>query len=151
MKTCPRAIEDQGTNAISFEFLNKPDDGTCDYCGSLFGDEFMKRLEAGDVELGPTDKSYKVYVHNIGGKPFLQSHRIDEPSKPGEIMKDPMDQSHWTWTTREMQQCKFYFQHLSVDQQRRFIELLNAKKLKIGMPGHFYVRPFFCIPQDTAK
>ena len=38
---------------------------------------------------------------------------------------------------------KFYFQHLSEDKQKHFIELLNLGKIKIGYPGHFYVKPFF--------
>lgn len=38
---------------------------------------------------------------------------------------------------------KFYFQHLSPDQGQRFVDLLNAGKLNIGPPGHFYVMPFF--------
>lgn len=127
----------------SFTYLNKPDDGTCDYCGSLMPDAFMERLEAGTIKLGPTDKNYKVYVDNVGGKPFLRTHRIDQPSKPGEIMKDPRDQAHWVWITDENNHCKFYFQHLNEVQQKRFVQLLNEKKIMIGVPGHFYVRPFF--------
>lgn len=38
----------------------------CSYCGSMNPDEFMARLERGDVTLDPTDKSYKVYVHGAG-------------------------------------------------------------------------------------
>jgi hypothetical protein len=38
------------------------DDDTCCYCGSMNPETFMQRLESGDVELGPTDKNYKVYV-----------------------------------------------------------------------------------------
>lgn len=38
---------------------------------------------------------------------------------------------------------KFYFQHLSVDQRKRFVELVNEKKIKLSYPGHFYVPPFF--------
>lgn len=38
---------------------------------------------------------------------------------------------------------KFYFQHLDEAGKRHFVELLNAKKLNIGSPGHFYVLPFF--------
>lgn len=139
-----------------FVFQNMPDDGTCTQCGSLLPDEFMRRLEAGDVALDPTDKSYKVYVINVGGAKFRQSHRTDKPSQPGEIMKDPRDQSHWTWETNESDQCKFYFDHLSEDQKKRFVELYNDKKLKIrrynrdaeggfSFDGHFYVRPFFCV------
>ena len=39
---------------------------------------------------------------------------------------------------------KFYFQHLSDEQRTRFIELINARTLKIGYPGYFYVLPYFC-------
>lgn len=38
---------------------------------------------------------------------------------------------------------KFYFQHLDEVQKNEFIALLNAKAVKIGYPGHFYVAPFF--------
>jgi len=37
------------------------EDGTCSYCGSMNPTEFMKQTTEG-IELGPTDKSYKVYV-----------------------------------------------------------------------------------------
>lgn len=140
---CPRAAGLPDGPLKAFKFLNKPDDGTCDFCGSLQPDIFMARLEAGDVELVPTDKSYKVYVRNIGGQPFAQAFRTDEPSKPGEILKDPHDQSHWTWETRELSQAKFYFEHLSEAQMRRFVDLLNQKRLRIGYPGHFYRLPYF--------
>ena len=39
---------------------------------------------------------------------------------------------------------KFYFQHLSPDEQQRFIDLVNAKAITMGFPGHFYVLPYFC-------
>ena len=38
---------------------------------------------------------------------------------------------------------KFYFQHLSDDEKKEFISLLNGGKIKFGYPGHFYVMPFF--------
>ena len=38
----------------------------CSYCGSVHPDEFMAAVEAGEVELTPTDKSYKVYI--TGGR-----------------------------------------------------------------------------------
>lgn len=40
---------------------------------------------------------------------------------------------------------KFYFQHLSPEGRKTFIELFNAGLMKVGMPGHFYVLPFFCV------
>ena len=129
-KTCPRQ-----TGPRVFEYVNRPDDGTCDYCGSLSGDDFMARLEAGDVVLVPTDKNYKVYVRNQGGAAFKQTYRTD----PG----GTLDQTKWVWTTREVEEAKFYFQHLSPAQQERFVELLNAKKIALDFPHHFYRAPFF--------
>lgn len=119
------------------------DDGTCSYCGSLNPDTLMERLEAGDIEVGPTDKSYKIYVRNNGGQPFKQTYREGcDMGKPGSSCTGPDDCAHWT--TREVEQTKFYFQHLSKEQMVRFVELLNEKKMKVGYPGHFYVTPYFC-------
>lgn len=39
---------------------------------------------------------------------------------------------------------KFYFQHLSHDEQDRFIDLYNARSVKMAYPGYFYVLPYFC-------
>lgn len=38
---------------------------------------------------------------------------------------------------------KFYFQHLSDEGKTKFIDLYNAKKINLGVPGYFYVLPFF--------
>jgi hypothetical protein len=144
---CPR----RPSGAETFRYENKPDDGTCDYCGSLDQDTFMARVEAGDVILCPTDKNYKVYVRNKGGAPFKQSYRTDKPAGVGEVVKDPMDQSHWTWTTREATEAKFYFYHLSDAQRKRFVELLNDKKLNLDYPGYFYQLPYFVVMEPKAK
>ena len=84
---------------------------TCSYCGSLNADEFMERVEAGTIKVGPTDKNYKVYVENLGGEPLSA--------------------------------IKFYFQHLSVEQKKRFVDLYNEQRVILGDPGVFYVNPFF--------
>lgn len=144
---CPRKAEIGASMMPDFEFENKPDDGTCDFCGSLLPDIFMQRIENGDVTLDPTDKDYKVYVHNNGGEAFLQASRTDKPSQIGEILKDPNDQSLWTWQVKEQSQTKFYFQHLSEDQKKQFVELMNEKKIKLNEPGHFYRMPFFMTDQ----
>lgn len=136
-------------------------DDTCTFCGSLNPETFMKRLEAGDIEVGPTDKNYKVYVRNAGGEGFKQTFRdcyekdeqgqmvfVISPQGNREAKKKsppctgPDDCQHWV--TRDTSQTKFYFYHLSDEQQARFVELLNAKKMKIGYPGHFYRLPYFC-------
>lgn len=98
----------------------------------------MARIRAGDVELTPTDKNYKVYVNNKGGVQFRQTYR----NCSGKDCKEGPDAcTHWV--TREMSGTKFYFQHLSAQQQIEFVDLLNAKKLILGYPERFYVLPFF--------
>lgn len=39
--------------------------------------------------------------------------------------------------------AKFYFQHFSMEQRQRFVELLNEKKINFAAPGYFYVKPYF--------
>lgn len=119
-------------------------DDTCSWCGSLNPDILMARLEAADIEIGPTDKSYKIYVRNVGGAMFKQTYR-DCYARAGTSKPEctgPDDCAHWV--TRDTDQTKFYFQHLSPEQQTRFIEFYNSKQMKLGYPGNFYVRPFFC-------
>lgn len=114
-------------------------DDTCSYCGSLNPDTLMARVEAGDVQLVPTDKSYKVYVRNNGGEGFQQTYRnCPQDAK----CKGPNECTHWV--TRNIDETKFYFQHLSEDQRKRFVDLLNDSKLHLAAPGYFYVMPFFC-------
>lgn len=137
---CPRRVG----SGLDSPVFNLPaldhwrDDGTCSFCGSLNPDVFMARVEAGDVQLEPTDKSYKVYVQNSGGEAFKRSYR-DCPK--GATCTGPKDCTHWV--TREQPSSKFYFQHLSTAQRHRFVELMNAQRLKLAFPGHFYVLPFF--------
>lgn len=46
---------------------------------------------------------------------------------------------------------KFYFMHLSEDEMKRFVELVNDKKMKIGIPGHFYVMPYFVTKRTVER
>ena len=88
----------------------------CSYCGSMHPEDFLQAIETG-WEVGPTDKNYKVYVTEKVG--------------PG------------TFSKQSGRHHKFYFQHLDQAQQARFVELFNAKKMRIGCPGHFYAPPYF--------
>jgi hypothetical protein len=185
---CPRC---KGLPDYGIDYSKWTKDDTCHGCGSLWGDLFMERLEAGTVELEPTDKNYKVYVRNSGGVAFRMSHRIDSLDgrrlsaaanakrlrcdhnfngtlggscnkcgfRASDVLTDddredaeryeagePLDPMHnWVFVTKDQNHTKFYFQHLSAEQMKRFVELLNEKKLKIGLPGHFYSRPFFIV------
>ena len=98
-------------------------DGRCTYCGSVSQAAFLKFVEEGG-ELGPTDKSYKVYLH-------------DTKDADGHVVRAPG--------------IKFYFQHLDDQGKHAFIALYNAKKMNIGNPGHFYTRPYFCVPAEETK
>lgn len=113
-------------------------DRSCSYCGSMHPDDFMARLEAGDVEITPTDKNYKAYLVNKGGEDFKQTYR-DCPKDAK--CTGPDDCTHYV--TREIDQHKFYFQHLSEDQMRRMVDLVNEKKLHFQYPGYFYRMPYF--------
>lgn len=131
----------------------------CSYCGSLSPDELFAAIEAG-CELGPTDKSYKVYVDLPEPNPDQMRVVSAATSKPdhgnwvqaSEENRAVIEASGWTYREGEWIQfgakgptinAKFYFQHLSEDECMRFVDLFNAKKIKIGSPGHFYVFPFF--------
>lgn len=118
----------------------RAEDASCSYCGSFHPDKLIERLEAGTVELGATDKNYKVYLHNAGGEPFKQHYR-DCYSQGAKDCKGPAECTHWV--TRDTSSSKFYFQHFSSDQMRRFIELMNAGKLKMHGGYGFYRLPFF--------
>jgi len=135
--TCPRRLNEFGPWEHVEGLDGYGQDDACTFCGSLNPETLMKRIEAGDVELGPTDKNYKLYVINSGGAAFAQSYRTDD-DRTG-------DRSKWIWATREMSQVKFYFQHFDEDQKKRFVDLLSEKKLRIQHPGHFYRLPFFCV------
>lgn len=127
---CPRRIEVGADFAAQYPRHDKWRKGrggarTCSWCGSLHPDYVMESMRFGS-ELGPTDKSYKVYLPD----------------------------------------GKFYFQHLSEDQRREFVELYNERprrqyddrggfevvadgtsQVAVGFPGYFYVLPFFMGPR----
>ncbi len=135
-------------------------DGTCTYCGSLSQDLFFEAIEAG-CELGPTDKDYKVYVRRpdpAAGSPRVVGSANFRPDwgdgwtlvteeNRASFPSGGLSPRVGAWVqvapTPDTKQDKFYFQHLDDDGRTRFVELLNARVLNIGVPGHFYVMPFF--------
>lgn len=176
--TCPRRMEGFGPQAREEQYDGIRPDGTCSYCGSMDPDEFMRVLEDGTAELGPTDKSYKVYVDvpsPDAGKPSVRSTAwmgVDggPPSGDGWIeatseniakvkaegvlfvtdVKPEKGRYFRVGTEGPKAHKKFYWQHLSQAQMERFVVLYNEKKLHIGYPHHFYTRPYFCVPVQQA-
>jgi len=128
----------------------------CSYCGSLSPEKLFELIELG-CEIGPTDKSYKIYVYGIpnpiagqevykGGESGPAFGRNGEPSKP-DLSEQEIANGRYDRITvgpaPATTDSKFYFQHFSEADITRFIDLYNNKKIKMGAPGHFYVTPFF--------
>lgn len=134
-------------------------DHTCSYCGSLSPEALFEAIDKG-YELGPTDKSYKLYVELPHPQAGQEWPLMTCSNKPG----DPPTGDQWIPVTDEMRkqyfidedthwvgmykidatdQAKFYFQHFNDEHKDKFIALYNEKKLKIGYPNYFYVMPFF--------
>lgn len=125
----------------------------CSYCGSMHPEDFLQAVRDGK-EVGPTDKSYKAYLH----EPLTEKQK--EATRLRAIAN---------WVERGMTEAeaaalveedlhygsgadlgKFYYQHLSPEQQGEFVRLYNTKAMKVGYPGYFYVWPFFCTPTKGA-
>lgn len=143
-------------------------DDTCSYCGSLSPDRFMREVEAGTCRLGTTDKNYKVYVYLAEDQPdklrCIGSSNAKE--QPGPDWKRPRDltslelqaeylsarDNDWVLIKPRgpVRHAKFYFQHLSLEQQKRFIELMNAKTLNFSGGYGFYRLPFFAARKSAA-
>jgi hypothetical protein len=148
-QTCPRRVTGFGPWARD-EGLDEWDNRTqlgggikalhCSFCGSLHPDTFMELLEQG-AELGPTDKSYKAYIRRVDSEEPCdwcegtgeQTNQVDG--------KCPMCRG--TKVRAAGPETKFYYPHLSIEQQDRFIELHNSGRLRIGYPGRLYRVPFF--------
>lgn len=74
------------------------------------------------------------FCGSLTGDAFMERVRAGETVSPTDKnFKAYLDQP---W-------AKFYFQHLTVEQQREFIDLINARRVVIGYPGRFDVLPFF--------
>ena len=138
MQPCPRKAEATLSSQINHESHWRDLDGSCSYCGSISPDQFFAAIEAG-AELGPTDKNYKVYVYLKVGD--IDRFAQDLSTARGAYLQELAKKVQ---SLRKMRpHPKFYFQHLSEQEQDRFVQLLNEKKLKIGFPGHFYRLPYF--------
>ncbi len=66
----------------------------------------------------------------------------------GTILLGATDKNYKVYVTNDggdsLATVKFYFPHLSEEQKKRFVELMNEKKLKFEGGIGFYVLPFFC-------
>lgn len=135
---------------------------SCSFCGSLHPDQFMELVREGWI-VGPTDKSYKAYLDRpaTDEEKAAQKERwfastigqalkraAEAEGKTPEQVSEGLDQAYRSenpTADSAGQVAKFYYQHLSAEQQAEFIALYNERRMKIGYPGHLYVLPFFTV------
>lgn len=135
---------------------------SCSFCGSLHPDRFMELLEQGWV-VGPTDKNYKAYLSEPVSEAAIAERKkawLEDPkgiartirsawAADGKSEEETDQKIAKLWREQEMllmsggQEAKFYYQHLTPEQGRRFVDLYNNGTMRIGYPGNFYVMPFF--------
>jgi hypothetical protein len=84
MDSCPRRLNEFGPWDHT-EGQDVPIRDRCPFCGSLTGDAFMVRVRAGE-RLGPTDKSYKVYLDDA--KFYFQHLSEDQRREFFELYRD---------------------------------------------------------------
>lgn len=164
MLPCPRRAEHMGymSKGAVDEWRDRSGYPVCSWCGSLHPDALFKAIEDG-CECGPTDKNYKLYVHlpnpNVGKIEICGSDSgpaFDAQGKPtrddltAEERVDGRYRRDISAHAPPTLQMKFYFQHLSDDERKKFVELLNAKKVKLGYPGRFYAMPYFMSVQIAS-
>lgn len=134
---------------------------SCTYCGSLHPDDFMDVVRTGSGKIGPTDKNYKVYV-TIPTLLYTPTSTFTNHDGKKVVQKLPKTPAT----------LKFYFQHLSEDDRREFVDEYNRRpvtnelpdgtveevgdstmngKMKIGYPGYLYVKPFFIVRTGTSR
>lgn len=175
-QTCPRRMREYGpweradsldSWTTSHGVVGQDQVGlSCSFCGSLNPDRFMELVREGWI-VGPADKSYKAYLDrpatddekrakkerwlasDIGQA--LKRAAEAEDKTPDQVTEE-LDQAYRTANSMADsagQTAKFYYQHLSAEQQTEFITLYNERRMVVGYPGRLYVLPFFAEPSSA--
>lgn len=61
----------------------------------------------------------------------------------------PTDKSYKAYIGTDS--AKFYFQHLTREDQQLFIDHINSGRMQLDAPGYFYIRPFFIAPPPRMR
>ncbi len=176
-QTCPRRLSDFGpweraegldTWTTGHGLVGQDNVGpSCSFCGSLHPDRFMELIRDGWV-VGPTDKNYKAYLASpltdeekaAKRDRWMASDAVarairelgERDGKTPEQVQADLD-AEWERQApgrlHGSQSAKFYYQHLSDDQQTEFVDLVNSGAMNIGYPGYLYVLPFFAKPRGV--
>ena len=162
---CPRRAEGPSFTKGPDEWRVRDGHRHCSYCGSLHPEELFAAIEVG-ATVTPTDKSYKIYVDVPDARAGelkvtgMRNHApaegetgwelVTEENLPDLLADGWSERNLGSWMMKtprgETIHDKFYFQHLSDEERTRFIDLVNAKTMKLAHPGYFYVLPFFAKP-----
>lgn len=179
--TCPRRIADgMHTADIPFKMAGPGQDSWttraglvgqptgCSYCGSLPGDQFMDAVRAGR-EIGPTDKSYKLYLKvphpapgslrlvssgtgPASGRPWSDLTRAEKDLIKSEHSLFPKNRKEGFYTFAtwgELTEAKFYTHHLTEEQGWEFYRLWKQQRIAWGYPGHAYTRLYLPGPSQA--
>lgn len=178
--TCPRrrengmdvenALRGSGPNLDTYEpkhgLVGQPTG--CSYCGSMDPEDFMNAVRTG-AEIGPTDKSYKLYVKGLptdpdelwcagkashpqpGYRPYSELTKAEKAAVRKDWVYDVEEGYYGLFHMKDSVEGKFYTQHLSEEQGWEFDRLWKEHKIVWGMPGAPYVPLFIPGPSTTAK
>lgn len=118
-------------------------DGGAPFKQSFRTDSVEKRAKKAAEFLGRVRPEYRanVIADQVRAGDLSLDDAADIDAYAAGDKLDPM--RNWKFETQEQSQTKFYFEHLSEPQMKRFIELLNEKRIKLNYPGYFYRKPFF--------
>ncbi len=157
---CPRRVEGVGSlEPGDLDTWNRrhgrKGPRSCSFCGSLHPEDFLEAVRNQTATVEPTDKSYKAYVTI---PTVLYQPQIGK-SLPGGGFKMKK------FGPKQPAMLKFYFQHLSREQQLEVIDLYNSRPKRfyfdrpdgvldfevrepgdgmlVDYPGYFYVTPYF--------
>ena len=169
-QTCPRRTHEPGpwdreegldTWTTGHGVIGQDDAGpSCSFCGSLHPDRFMELVRDGWI-VGPTDKTYKAYLSRpltdeeqaehkarwLGG--FTAQELRDSALARGETVaatRAALEAAYYAQVAplhSGPTKAKFYFQHLTPEQQQEFVDLYRTQRMAVGYPGRFYQPPFF--------
>src|ERR1039457_1907739 len=126
--------QQEPANNLDFHVPGEPGTHTCPRRASTSG-------STGPWELGEGLDYWKLGKCSFCGS--LDPAKFMEGLREGKFSLIPTDKKYKVYATEEGHRRKFYWDHMTREQADEFIEMHNARKLKIDVPGYFYVLPYF--------
>ena len=102
------------------------EDGKCTFCGSIQPDTLFDVIMNG-AELFSSGKNNKIFVRFVDYDP----------------------DTGLTTNTKKAEEI-FQFEHFVLEEQEKFVQLLNAGDIALGYPGYLIKQPYFVRKVDGA-